>query len=1091
MNRIAPPDQREREKIFYDLDTNFLIEAGAGSGKTSSLVKRMVAEVETGKFKISEIAAVTFTRKAAAELKERFQTKLEEVFRETTDPEKAKLLEEALMDMEQCFLGTIHSFCARLLRERPIEAGLDPNFKDLTELQEKLLQEQAWESYLLEVKLNQQHRLNQLSKLGLKALDLKDSFINLATYPDVDLVYEETIKPDFTEVFQELVELVERAVHSIPKQEPDRGYDKLQKAILKTVRYLRFFDLNQEANIVKILANFEKELSITQNRWNDTAAAKQYRDEFSDLTKGMIFPLMEQWREYCHYYIVDFLQGAVQAYEKLRQELSFLNFQDLLMKTGEMLRNHPEVRVYFQNKYRCLLVDEFQDTDPIQAEIMFYLTGSDPEEKDWQKLIPTPGSLFVVGDPKQSIYRFRRADIDTYNLVKDLILASDGEVLKLTANFRSLQALGSWFNPVFRKLMPEQPTLHQAEFSPMHTMRENEAETGMGVKVLETPATFSKKEEVVRADAEAIAKYIKWALEGNLRLNRMPEEVEAGLSQNPRAKDFMIIVRYKDLMNEYAKALEEYGIPVNMTGGSSLREAQELKELFKLLKFLQDPSDQVGLIAVLRGLYFGLSDECLYRYKTAGGYFNIFNKLPEKLDEVSAKLLGEAFGKLQEYYRWSNHNLPTVTLEKIIGDLGLVPYTLAESMAKSRCSYIFQILELLRKAEIEGATSFNLMVEQFGVILEANVEEELSLLPEEDDAVRIMNLHKAKGLEAPVVFLAHPAKSTSPRVEQHIKRVGQIPKGYFSFSRSNGQFSSEIIGQPQDWVKYQEEEAKYLAAEEARLIYVAATRAKNMLVLSRSLKDKEMKKNPWSPLFMDLPEDNVLNTVEIGKELKPAGKIEITKEVFAQAKAEMRAWREELAVPSYNLKSPTGLKQEGEQVIVKRQAGGGAAWGTLIHKVMEELVKGNSDLDTVIQVSLTEVGLAEELKADAKKIVSEFKASGLWSELEAAQLKLTEVPFSLKISQSDPLYASLVQNTQGPVLLSGYMDLVYKGPGGWVIVDYKTDRVEDLEDLKKLYGLQVSLYCQVWEQLTGEKVQTGEIWSINQRGINKVSVYTG
>ena len=676
MSKLAPPDRNERDKIEKVLDKNFLVEAGAGSGKTSSLVKRMVSIIGSGDVEVRKMAAITFTRKAAAELKERFQNQLERTFREAKNACLKGRFEQALMDLDQCYLGTIHSFCARLLRERPVEAGLEPDFKELDDIQNKLLIEKAWESYLIELKVHNPQLLEKLNYLGIELKDLKPSFQRLSSFPDIEIAYKEAPEPDIDPAFEQLKSLVERAKRAIPSIRPDKDYDDLQKAVLRADRSLRFFDLSQKSNKMKIITLFNKEKSITQNRWDSKEEAKQYRDEFNELFRTSIEPAINLWLEYCHYHIMKFLLPGVKHFEDIRRELSALNFQDLLMKTAAMLKRYPEVREYFQGKYKCLLIDEFQDTDPIQSEIMFYLTGSNIQEQDWLKLVPKSGALFVVGDPKQSIYRFRRADIDTYNVVKELILKSGGEVLKLTANFRSQEDLGDWFNPTFKKLFPNTYTSYQAEFSSMDTIRPVETNKMSGIKILDVPEFFEKKDQIVEAEADNIARYIKWALDGNIKLARSEEEKNDGISEIPQPKDFMILSLYKDSIYIYARALERYGVPVKIAGGSSLKDSKEILELLKVFKALNDTDNQVALAAVLRVLYFGISDDELYQFKTSGGYFNIFSTIPDTLSrEVASKFQG-AFEALAKYHIWTKKYSPAAALEMIMNDLGLIPYTL-------------------------------------------------------------------------------------------------------------------------------------------------------------------------------------------------------------------------------------------------------------------------------------------------------------------------------------------------------------------------------------------------------------------------------
>jgi len=262
-----PPDQAAREKIELELEQNLLVEAGAGSGKTTCLVKRMLRLIESGKVEVGQIAAITFTRKAAAELTERFQTELEKAFHSCQDSMVRSRLALALEDLEQGFIGTIHSFCAKLLRERPVEAGLDPEFGELDSLQEQLLAQQAWDRYLLDVKLGKPQLLEELNKIGVSPVELKDNYLRLSCFPDVEFAYGPLEKPDLSNALHKLAELTAKAVNSIPQDPPDPDYDDLQQAVLRAHRLLRYLDLSLDTNQVKALSLFGKERKVVLKRW--------------------------------------------------------------------------------------------------------------------------------------------------------------------------------------------------------------------------------------------------------------------------------------------------------------------------------------------------------------------------------------------------------------------------------------------------------------------------------------------------------------------------------------------------------------------------------------------------------------------------------------------------------------------------------------------------------------------------------------------------------------------------------------------------------------------------------------------------------
>jgi len=195
----------------------------------------------------------------------------------------------------------------------------------------------------------------------------------------------------------------------------------------------------------------DKNAKVTLNRWPG-GDAREYLEKFERLQEEVVRPALLSWQRYMHRPLASFISSGVDYYRKWRRERSILNFSDLLTRTAALLREDPGIRKYFRKRYTHILVDEFQDTDPVQAEIILFLTGSSSGEKDWRRMEPIPGSLFVVGDPKQSIYRFRR------DRVKDIFASGAGEVLSLYSNFRSLPFMRNTVEAVFGDVLPERET---------------------------------------------------------------------------------------------------------------------------------------------------------------------------------------------------------------------------------------------------------------------------------------------------------------------------------------------------------------------------------------------------------------------------------------------------------------------------------------------------------------------------------------------------------------------------------------------------------------------------------------------------------
>ncbi|MDB4879769.1 MAG: hypothetical protein JWL60_1215, partial [Gemmatimonadetes bacterium] len=440
-----PNDQAARDRIRTDLAANMLVEAGAGSGKTTSLVERMLEHVRTGT-PVDRLTAVTFTRKAANELRERFQVRLERAVRETTaDGEEGVRYAAALREMDRAFLGTIHSFCARLLRERPLEVGLDPGFQEISDEDWEDARLRFWRRWLERVRRDDAPLLAELQGVGIDPSMLHDGFKAVMTYPDVEFPVAASARPDTASCRRELEKLIVAARASMPAGEPGDGYDDLMRLVrrMEFRRSVGHFD--DIAGFCAVLETISSTAcKVVQKRWSDTkegkANAKALSDAFVALLEGPIADVLRCWREHRYPIVIATLQRAARDYELERHATGQLGFEDLLSLTARLLRENPAVRDELGARYAYLLVDEFQDTDPIQAEVCFLLASPSSEGTNWRTVVPRPGSLFVVGDPKQSIFRFRRADIGIYELVKRR-MEGFGVVLPLTANFRSVSSI--------------------------------------------------------------------------------------------------------------------------------------------------------------------------------------------------------------------------------------------------------------------------------------------------------------------------------------------------------------------------------------------------------------------------------------------------------------------------------------------------------------------------------------------------------------------------------------------------------------------------------------------------------------------------
>jgi ATP-dependent helicase/nuclease subunit A len=1059
MSKRKLPDDKARKRVVDDLDRSLIVEGGAGSGKTRSLTDRMLAIIRSGRTTVFNMAAVTFTRKAAAELRERFQIELEKALRsKDLTPSEKQCLQNALGNLEHCFVGTIHSFCARLLRERPVEARIAPDFQEIEDAEEDSLRTEFWNQYVERLRQSEDPALQRLEALDVSPADLYSALSRIARYPDVKVVPQPRAKPDVSAARRALDELLEYARAALPREEPESGWDGVQSLFRYLLRLRSLPGWDDDRRFLRAIARFEKSDAekVTQNRWSSRETALDacqrsiaYRDQHA-------IPALKAWREYRHAELLSVLLPAAEEYEAYRLRRGQLDFQDLLMQAAKLLREHPEVRRDFTERYACLLVDEYQDTDPVQAEVMFLLAAGDPTEKDWTRCHPRPGSLFVVGDPKQSIYRFRRADIDTYTRTHELMGGKDAEV-RLTTNFRTTPTIGKFVNETFQPELPSVASRYQAAFAPVEAVRPD-PKALHGVFKLSTPKQDrNSAERIVAADAEVMASWIAWACKGKLRVPCSEEE--AATDRPAQYGDFMIIPWYTKHLAAYGRALERKGIPFEMTGAGSLADSREFKEVVKLLRCVGDPDDEVRLVAALRGLCFGIDDETLFRFRQAGGRFSFL------ADHEGTHFDGDdglhaALTTLKQYWQWAHAMPAEVALEKILEHSGLLPLAVSASMGESAAGSLLKAVEGVRNASVEGQTSFFEAIDLLEKLAEGS--EEGSLLPGRANAVRLLNLHKAKGMEAPVVFLADPTGEKTHDPEEHIDRLVTPARGHFLITCPRGEWGTEIIAQPPGWESIAQEEERYQQAEKTRLLYVAATRAKNILVISRY--DAKPEISPWSFFEPWLAPIGELPQAVVPDQARP--KLRASDLRFEKQRRGIEKAKTAVAEHSFARETVTSMAKDAPQP-PRTLTGDGMSWGSSVHRVLHAATGGLGvePLRLLSRNILVDEGRSPDECDRLVTLVESVLASPFWARVRKTKRCLTEVPFGLPVTATAGCPTTV---------LRGVADLVFQEKDGWVIVDYKTDTIGEagVEPFVRAYEPQVRAYAKHWTQLTGESAKS-------------------
>jgi ATP-dependent helicase/nuclease subunit A len=701
---------------------------------------------------------------------------------------------------------------------------------------------------------------------------------------------------------------------------------------------------------------------------------------------------------------------------------------------------------------------------------MMLLTSSDPEETDWKRCTPGPGSLFVVGDPKQSIYRFRRADIMIYNEVRSIITGGGkGEKLELSSNFRSRPELLEWVNRVFAPRFPATETDEAPRYVQLLSGTDVSAVPDLhGIRSLPIPARCSNKQLIMEYDTQRIARTIRNLVDTGATVT--------GKDGHPRPcafGDFMVVTMKREHLSPFASALDRFSIPHQITGGAALGAVDQLYELYLVARAAARPHDPVAMLAVLRSGLFGIADTDLLEYRLAGGEFRWDRPVPRDLGRRPSELFTDVTERLRRYSFWLSSLAPVAALERIADDLGLTGMAAAFDDGDLRAGSLYKAMEILRGAWAQRPT-MDYVIETLHRIVTGEEEHDgIAARPEPASFVRVMNLHKVKGLEAPVVFLATPAGKWSTAPSLHIVRTGEPDGGEVVGY-------TEVVGPDTGWGRpapvalapgwsetWAPREQAFLEAELTRLLYVAATRAGSMLVVSHM---EGMKgSHPWTA-FNDYLENAV--PLDDPEDLEPPRLVEepLGPDDDGDPSVYEGKWTI-LRQATYEKEFPSSLARHAPVVTQTPIGEHGTEWGTVIHRLLEA-VGENPDMDPetlfkLAEALLTEEGLSSEHAEKAVSTVRAVMQSAIWEKAGRAKTALREVPYT-RLKKQKP---------RGPVLESGVMDLVFEEADGWVIVDYKTGA----KDPEK-YRPQLEAYKEAWEEMgCGDVKETGIYWVDHER----------
>jgi ATP-dependent exoDNAse (exonuclease V) beta subunit len=1108
--RKPPPDQHQRDVVREALDTTLFVEAGAGSGKSTALVGRVLRLVTTGAAELRSVAAITFTEKAAAELRDRIRQALEvaaEDARVEGDDLVAGRCADAIDQLDGAAIGTLHAFAQRLLAENPIEVQLPPRVEILDEVTSDVQFEQRWSAFQDQLFEDPalERTLLLLFATGVKPAALRA--LALEFDRNWDLVAERVPDdvPDPPTLHQELHAALERVdaacaalahcTDADDKLALRLGQISEHAAALRTMT--DELDLLDElSGVGRLIAPSFKVGNVgAKGNWGcevaEVRAEVRAAGEALDAVK-------DQVAQACAKRIGSAMRAFTLEAAAGRQAAGQLAFHDLLVLARQLVRQHPSVRERLHRRYQRLLLDEFQDTDPIQIEIAVRIAAADPGAHDagslpWDQVAVAPGHLFVVGDPKQSIYRFRRADISLFLAAKDRY-GADGGLVTLSTNFRTGAPVIDWVNGAFDRLMAEGsevdlPVASQPEYVPLHAVRPGPP-VGPPVSVLgREPVAQGSAAELRAAEARQVAATIA-------RIHAEGWSVSDGDDgwRAPNLGDITVLVPARTSLPFLEDALEAAGIPYRAESSSLVYVSRAVRDLLMTLRAIDDPTDHLATVSALRSPLFACGDDDLFRHKVE--QHGSFNHLARQPDTVQPGPVLDGLAYLRERHRERYWTSPAELADRVARDRRLFELGFAEGRTRDVWRRLRFVIDQAR--EWGEATDGNLREYLQWVTRQSSEGSRVAeaVLPEsDDDAVRIMTIHAAKGLEFPITILS--GMSTAPQGRAAPAQVVFPPGG--GLGSVGYRFGKSVTTDEfEDWKPIDEQMA---FDERIRLLYVACTRAKDHLVLSLQRKVRsrppEASKRTNAELLLagtgdgldELP-DAVAPEVEVAA-VFPASP--------PSAPPPFDAWRAELDAALAAGSQPTtvaatALTAEGAPDPARDEPGADAPAPPPSDPDEDPaeagLQKRPRDLDLPPWLKGrygTAVGRAVHGTLQTIDLADPVGLAGAVAaqcEAEAITDRTAEVEALVRTALTSPVIAAA---TAGPFwrevyactptpdgrLLEGYIDLLYRSPEGMVIVDYKTAATDDPAELARRadgYRLQGASYALAVGQTTGEPV---------------------
>ncbi len=1074
----------DRLKALTLTGVNLVVEAGAGTGKTTLLIDRLCLCVLVQQIPVEKLVALTFTDKAAAEIKTRFIFKLQQLLelvqaqKDNPPDEQAyqtdkkyktlRLLREhfslrdedlvsraqsALARLDRASIGTIHSFCAEILKMFPLEAGLSPLAQIDTGQKAAQLFEERWNRFLdAELGVNAPRAtLWQEVLAALSLEDLQHLAQELACLKPVEYNYYSHRSLLADVCAQRALEAHQWAQAHLPENKKPRVLEKAllwaENSLLRTRAFLEGKEIPPAAQ--------EECPSIP------STLCKGWEPQQQEEARGLVNFAQKITPENQILFLkaCELVTPLAQEVRSVYEQEGVLSFDDLIIKTRNLLKQNLYVRRLLKEKFDALFVDEFQDTDPIQGELLLFLAEEKPGAATcWQEVRLLPGKLLVVGDPKQSIYRFRGADITAYELFTDLILKQGGQKCFLQQNYRSSPEIVSVANEVCSRAMVQESAFQPA-YVPIFTPKAARPGSVQWLFVQAPAENTPGADDFRHNQAQQIARWVRDNV-GKMTLAN---------GQTLAYKDIALLTRVGTHTRIYTDAFRRHNIPFITETDKDFFHKQEFNDLLLFLQVVADPEDKIALTGVLRSPFGGLNDEELYQLAKQHA-LNLPALLREKKTAACAQ-------QIARFARLAGRVPLRDLVEQIIQHTFLPEVCAVAYDGERTLAHLQQFIELAQQYQTQQNASLVSFLANLQTRLENPADFALPPADETADAVSLLTVHKSKGLEFPVVILADLSrKETGPS--------GKPPVHLFSWKHAMYGLRAGALCDA-NLAFLEEEQKKHGRCEEIRILYVALTRAKEKLILVADNREgavKAAKSFIAAGLFPSDAEDQPVcpsgsvtvpvvyaNYEDPKKFIYQHAILNAAEDTLPhvdqwKASYEKRRQTYETFMAQAQKKTPSELE---EADILSEEQRRGAELGTVCHHALEVLF-------TTPQVSVEQASAQGAKRAgaptcaqQAAELLTPFVSSSIYQELKSCKLLAAEMPFVL------PLPDQTTQN--------GIIDAVFERADGslWV-VDYKTGRVAPGQEaalFAQKYRAQLEVYQQAAKQIfTDRKIRASVLF---------------